>query len=119
MTRADAAVLLSALLLLFYLYGLYWGERTAGEAVRIRSGDGAETVVSLAADRQLEIDGPLGTSIIEIRDGRVRFAASPCRNQLCVHSGWLGEGGEVAACLPNRISVAVIGRELRYDSINF
>jgi len=119
MTRADYIVLAGALLLLPWLYITFWQRGGAGEEVRIVGADGKEIIASLREDHDLKLAGPLGTSVIEIRDGRVRFVSSPCHGQLCVHAGWLHFGGEFTACLPNRISVAVIGRELRYDTINF
>ena len=119
MTRADYCVLAGALLLLPWLYASYWHRGGTGEEVRIVGADGKEILASLHEDRELRIPGPLGTSVLEIRDGRVRFVSSPCHGQLCVHAGWLHLGGEFTACLPNRISVAVVGPELRYDTINF
>lgn len=119
MTRADYLAVAGALLLLPYLYMSFWHRGGEGEEVRIVGADGREVIASLGEDRVLDINGQLGTSVIEIRDGKVRFASSPCSGKLCVHAGWLHFGGEFTACLPNRVSVAVIGRELRYDTINF
>ncbi|MBK8162025.1 MAG: NusG domain II-containing protein [Gammaproteobacteria bacterium] len=119
MTRADYLVLAGALLLLPWLYASFWHRGGAGEEVRIVGIGGEETIASLREDRELRVQGPLGTSVIEIRDGKARFVSSPCHGQHCVHAGWLHLGGEFTACLPNRISLAVIGRELRYDTINF
>jgi hypothetical protein len=119
MTRADYIVLIGALLLLPWLYASFWQRGGIGEEARIVGADGKEIIASLREDRELRLSGPLGTSVIEIRDGRVRFVSSPCHGQLCVHAGWLHFGGEFTACLPNRVSVAVVGRELRYDTINF
>ena len=67
----------------------------------------------------LQVHGPLGDSVIEIREARVRFLESPCRGQQCVHSGWLDAAGELAACLPNRISIQLLGRHPRFDAVNF
>ncbi len=102
------------------LYVRYWSPdgAVAGERVRISSPAGVE-VVPLAGDRTLELDGPLGRTRIEIHDGRIRFVASPCRGKQCLHAGWLHATGEFAACLPNRISLTVLGRLGGYDSINF
>jgi hypothetical protein len=47
---------------------------------------------------------------------------SPCVGQQCVHSGWAQRGGEFIACVPNRVSLVVLGRGAGgdyYDSINF
>jgi len=118
MTRADYYVVLFAALLLPYLYLTQWTGDEAGITASIMNGD-KTTQVSLAHDHTLEIDGALGTSIIEIEEGKIHFAASPCLGKQCIHSGWLQHAGEFAACLPNRISIAVLGEEPRFDSINF
>lgn len=119
MTRADAFVVACALLLLPWLYMAHWGDGAPGEIARIVDATGKETLVPLHEARQLTIDGPLGTSIIEIRDGAARFIASPCQGKQCIHAGWQQAGGDITACLPNRISLAVVARDVRFDSINF
>lgn len=118
-TRADAVVLIAALALLAFLYTKFWGDATRGEQARILVGGKEFSVVSLYQDQHLNIPGTLGVSVLEIHAGRIRFADSPCHGKQCVHTSWIALGGEVAACLPNRISVQVIGREPRFDAINF
>lgn len=118
-TRADAVILVCAVALLPYLYLRYWGEAGHGEQARILVGGKESAVVSLYKNQRIKIPGTLGVSLLEIKDGRVRFVDSPCHGKQCVHSGWLDLSGEFAACLPNRISVQVIGREPRFDAINF
>jgi len=46
---------------------------------------------------------------IEMDGARARVAASPCRDQLCVHAGWLEKPGDVAVCLPQRVIVELRG----------
>ncbi len=118
MTRADYYIVLFAALLLPYLYISQWTGDKAGISATIMNGN-ETTEVSLAHDHTLEIDGALGTSTIKIENGKIRFTASPCLGKQCIHSGWLEHAGEFAACLPNRISVAVLGEAPRFDSINF
>lgn len=71
---------------------------------------------SLRLNREFSVEGPLGPSHIEIRDGRVRVAADPSPRQLCVLQGWIPPGG-AAVCLPNR--VAVENAAAGYDSLNY
>lgn len=118
-TRADGVILLLALALVPYLYIHYWGNGAHGEQARIMVGGKEFARVPLYKAQRLEVPGALGVSVLEIKDGKIRFIASPCRGKQCVHSGWLGLSGEFAACLPNRISVQVVGREPRFDAINF
>lgn len=70
-------------------------------------------------DEILNISGPLGETRIEIHDGKARFLASPCANKVCIRAGWLAHAGEAAACLPNRISLALLGGDARFDAVNF
>lgn len=118
-TGADAVVIVLALTLLPWLYLTYWGDATQGEQARILRGGEQVALVSLHEPQRINIKGTLGPSVLEIKDGKIRFINSPCRNKQCVHSGWITLGGEFIACLPNRISAQVIGREPRYDAINF
>jgi len=119
MTRADVVVLVLALALLPLLYVKFWHHGAAGEQVRIRVDGKPWKVVSLAHDRRVTVPGALGDSVLEIKDGAVRFIASPCASKFCIHSGWLHDGGAFTACLPNRVSIEVIGARARYDAINF
>jgi hypothetical protein len=76
--------------------------------VEIRS-DQDDRVYSLTEDRVIAVAGPLGDTIVEIRDGAVRFVESPCRDKICIAAGFLNETGQWAACLPNRVFVTVSG----------
>ncbi len=65
--------------------------------------------VALDDDQTLVVTGPLGTSVILIRDGRARIASAPCPGQICVARGWLSRSGDVAACVPNRTLLRLTG----------
>ncbi len=44
-----------------------------------------------------------------VRDGAIAFISSDCPDQLCVHSGYLSQPGQMAACLPRHVSLSVNG----------
>ncbi len=119
MTRADIVVVILAVALLPFLYITYWGSSQQGNELRVMVNGKETMVLSLHENKHITVPGPLGASVIDIHDGKARFVSSPCRGKQCVHTGWLGQGGEFAACLPNRVSIAVIAQEQRYDSIVF
>jgi hypothetical protein len=60
--------------------------------------DAAETV---------NVSGPMGNTVIEIRSGSAFFSSSPCQNQTCVASGVIHLPGQWAACLPNRVMLFI------------
>lgn len=119
MTRADRVLLALVAALLPLVYFLTWHGAHAGSRISIRSGDQAPLVVSLTEDRQVHVHGRLGDSVIEIRQGKAHFLRSPCTSKVCIHSGWLDESGQFAACLPNGVSFTVTGGPRRFDAINF
>lgn len=118
-SRGDGVVLLVALMLLMGLYAMFWhSEGHGAEAVVLVAGK-PWARLNLFQDQELHVPGPLGDSHIQVHDGQARFVDSPCPNKLCVHTGWLSQGGEVAVCLPNRVSLQVLASDPRFDAINF
>jgi len=119
MTLADKIVIALALLLLPFLYIEFWGNSSQGEVVQIRSVNDKDITLPLDQNKRLKIAGALGTSIIEIKNRQVRFIDSPCKGKQCVTTGWLNKDGQLAACLPNGVTVQIIGRDQRFDAVNF
>ncbi len=119
MTLGDKIVIALALLFLPYLYVTFWGNSSQGEVVQIRSASSGDLSLPLDQNKRLEIEGALGNSIIEIKHRQVRFIDSPCQGKQCVLTGWLDKDGELAACLPNGVTVQIIGRNNRFDAVNF
>lgn len=118
LTFADALVVAGAGALIGMLYVALWSAESAQEVEIWSRGERIETL-PLAEDRQLDIPGALGVSKLQIKQAQVRFVSSPCSNKVCIHGGWLQHAGETLACLPNQVSVRILGRDRRYDAINF
>lgn len=104
-SRGDYAALLLAALAIVAAASLYRQPQTPANWVEVRSQGQLLGRYALDEPRDLAVTGPLGTSHLQIRDGRVRFLSSPCARQVCVHAGWLRWRGDGAACLPNGISL--------------
>lgn len=95
-----------------------WSGELADKAI-IRSGGKIFREVPLSRDQQIEVPGPLGTSVISIRQRKVRIVSDPSPRQYCVRQGWLQQAGETAICLPNQVSVELTGGHKKYDSLNY
>jgi hypothetical protein len=114
----DWFVIIASLMVTIYLFQTLWTSAPASQ-LQIRQADKIMGTYDLNQTRELQIHGPLGDSHISIHQGRVRFKQSPCTNQYCVHQGWLERAGQVAICLPNQISLQLIGEKKPYDSLNY
>ena len=114
----DGLTVLLGIGLVAFLFNALWlGE--AASKVQIRAGSDIFTTQSLNQQRTLEIPGPLGITTVIIDHGRVRVASDPGPRQYCVKQGWLTQAGEVAMCLPNQVSVELLGNRKPYDSLNY
>lgn len=118
MTRGDALVILLAAALVATAYALLWSPSTPASQVRIVSGEREIARLPLDEPRRLEVPGPAGITVVEIRDGAARCAASPGSRGICQRAGWLRQAGDMAVSLPNHVLIEVLGDRERYDSIN-
>jgi hypothetical protein len=107
LTLADAVIICLALVGIGALYLHYWGG-SAPENATLHAqvlSQGATVSLNLHQAQIITITGPLGDSLLQVEEGRVRFIASPCPGKQCIRSGWQQQRGDFAACLPNRVSV--------------
>lgn len=89
-----------------------------GQIVRIETDGALFQSVSLFENRTIAAPGPLGKTLVEIRDGRARIVASPCANKLCVTAGRIALTGQLIACIPNKVVVRIAGGPpAAYDAI--
>ena len=119
MTRADLILIIIVMSILPFMYTRLWTGNSDAGYLQIQAASKTPITEELSPDRTIHINGPLGDSVIEINNGRTRFISSPCRNKVCVQTGWLETSGDLAACLPNRISIFLLGEHPRFDAINF
>lgn len=119
MTRADVVVIALAIALVAALYVHFWQPPQSATTVEVRSGNTLVGRYPLSENRGLDIQGREGISHLDIRNGRVRFTDSPCHNKVCVNSGWLSHAGDSTACLPNGVSISLLGSGETYDAVSF
>ncbi|MDP1682274.1 MAG: NusG domain II-containing protein [Burkholderiales bacterium] len=101
-----------------WLAATFW-QGGAAQKVVIRAGGQLFSETRLDQAQRIVVPGPLGASLVEIEPGRARVAADPSPRQLCVKQGWLSRAGDAALCLPNQISVELVGTARRFDSLNY
>lgn len=114
---ADIVVVVVAAVAIGVFAAVQWRPAEPAGKVELRGSEGM-VEAPLDRDARISVPGPLGDSIIEIRDGRARFAVAPCRHRVCIRAGWLANDGDFAACVPNRVTMRAVAPEPRYDAIN-
>ena len=114
----DLGVLLAGTGLVAALTVYAWGGGRGDTAV-IRAAGQVVKTAPLTHAQNVSVDGPIGTTRIEIEPGRARVAADPSPRQLCVKQGWLTLSGQAALCLPNQVSLEIRGRAPAYDTLGY
>jgi len=114
----DVGVLLAGAGLVVALTLFAWGGDRGDTAIIRAAGQIVETT-ALTRTQTFSVNGPLGTTQIEIEPGRARIARDPSPRQLCVKQGWLTQSGQAALCLPNQVSLEIRGRSATYDTLGY
>ena len=60
-----------------------------------------------------KIQGAIGVTTFEIKDGKIRIIDSPCPNKICIHQGW----DSPLVCLPNNIVIYLEQKEGKLDAV--
>lgn len=114
----DWMLIIGISLILFGLFKHLWSTAPAN-TLRIRVQDHIHGEYSLNQNKTLRIKGAVGHSIIDIHQGQVRFKHAPCNHQYCVRQGWLNKANQIAICLPNQMSIELIGSDKNFDTLNY
>lgn len=103
-------IILLVVVVLLVALTIYFALRTdAGEADVYVEGN---LVYRLDLDNDATVDVLDGKVQIKIQNGKAFVAKSDCKNQLCVHAQPIGKEGGVIVCLPNKVVVKVVAKEV-------
>jgi len=103
----DYLILLCAIGLIIFLSKSLTGG--SGATYLDIQNNGIDYLYPLATERVITLDGKIGPSTIEIKDGKAAFIESSCANKICIKMGWISKPGQFAACLPNGILITIKG----------
>ena len=61
----------------------------------------------------VEVNGPIGTSIIEAHNGKARVKEAPEHDpeKICEKTGWISRPGPSIICIPNKLSISIKSQE--------
>jgi len=108
MTLGDwalVATILALAALMFFMIPRW--VLSGGNDVEIYSRNKIVGRYPLHQDRMIEISGPLGKTVVRIKESRARIDSSPCPNKICIHMGEFGTEGGILVCVPNEVAVRV------------
>ena len=111
MKKGDLAVIAFLIILALVVWGFNSLSAESSEsglfAVIYKDGEEYKRIDLDKNRENFNID--LGNVLLEISEGKIRFAKSECENHYCVNAGWLKNAGDTAICLPLKVAVVITG----------
>ncbi len=113
----DAFVIAAALLIAAAVFLLTLPKANEGRLYAEISRNG-EVLASLPldADAEYTVNGDY-ENVVTIANGSAFFSSATCPNEDCVHAGRLTKAGQLAVCLPNGVTLRIVGAEADVDAI--
>ncbi len=101
---ASLILLSAAAMLCIFLFA------REGKSVEVKIDGRVAAVYSLDTDGEYSLNG--GTNTLVIKSGEAYIAKADCPDGTCMRAGRLRHVGQSAVCLPNRVSITVIGGDV-------
>lgn len=105
--KLDIIIIAAILLVATVTLTLTLALRERGDAVRVTVGGVTVGEYPLSVDATYTLNG--GTNILVIEGGTAYLSYADCPDGTCVSTGRIKYVGQSIICLPNKITVAVIG----------
>lgn len=102
-------LLFAAILLIVAVIYIINGRSRKGAVCEIKmDGKIVQTVDLSGHDREFELSENSHIRF-KIQNNAIAFAESNCLDKICVNTGYLMYAGQSAVCMPNRVSIHIIG----------
>ena len=105
--RVDVIVIASLLLLSLIVLLVINLTKKEGALVRVEVDGEVVGEYSLDIDKEYSLNG--GTNTLTVKDGEAYMTYSDCPDHTCERTGKIRYVGETIVCLPNKVSVTIVG----------
>lgn len=109
LTSLDKLLIVTLIIIALagFIFIGYFSEEADTAIVNV---DGKEALrLPLNKNRIFSVEGPLGITDIEIKDGSIRVINSVCDKKICVKTGWIHKSYQHILCVPNHIAIYLSG----------
>lgn len=108
-TMKKADIILVVIILIIGCSALMYINMNKEEGTMVVVTVGGEVIetLSIEKDQTIEIQGPVATNVLQIKDGYADIIDATCNDEVCVHSRKIKNNNETIICLPNELIVKV------------
>lgn len=124
-TRWDKAVIVFVLVVAAAVYAVFvgtlWNEQPKSVEILV---DGEEyasySFAEISGTKSVKINTQYGYNVLEITNEGARMTESSCPDKVDVLCGEISKPGQMIVCIPNRVSVKILGKEkLNIDKVTY
>ena len=124
-TRWDKFVIVFVLVVSAVVYAVFvgtlWNEQPKSVEVFV---DGekyaSSSFAEISGTKSVEINTQYGHNVLEITNKGARMTESSCPDKIDVLCGEISKPGQMLVCIPNRVSVKILGKEkLNIDKVTY
>jgi len=112
-TIGDKFLIAALLILNGWLFASWGVGFSKGDWVVVTVNQKETIRLPLDQDQKTQVKGPIGLTEIEVKNGHARIIRSPCKNKVCIKSGYIRYADRLAACIPNRVVIRIVGKSHR------
>ncbi len=122
-TKRDIILIIFLVIIALISFAVlhFWGNGQESIAAEI-SVEGKQVhhvaLQNMQQQKEFSIQGPLGVTMVQVREGEARIVESPCPDKICVRAGWIRLTGQSAICVPNRVILRIVSEDNKVDSIS-
>lgn len=107
-------ILLILAIVIYFAYNLF--HNNEGSLIFAEISLYGETVKTLSLDEDLQFSVQEVPAVsFEIYQGMIRFHSADCLDQICVNRGFMSRSGQIAACLPNGLTLRLFSHNTDVD----
>ncbi len=124
-TRWDKVVIVSVLVFAAMVYLMFASVLWNGQPELVEIFVDGERYASysfaeISGTKSVEIDTEHGNNVLEITNKGARMTDSSCPDKVDVLCGEISKPGQMIVCIPNRVSVKIIGKKkLNVDKVTY
>lgn len=107
--RYDVILIAVCLLVSLALWAVVTLTKKPGEYAVVEVGGEEYARYPLSEDREVVIETENGKNVLVIKDGYADITDATCPDGLCERQRRINNTGETLVCLPNKVTVTVVG----------
>lgn len=116
LTRCDKLIIISVVLLAVSVYCVFTFFLFEGQPesvlVLVDGKEYATYKLSAISDtKTVEINTEFGYNVLEITSKSTKMVDASCKDKIDIQSGEISKPGQMLVCVPNRVSVKIVGKE--------